>query len=97
MNKKYIHSIWDNGGETADRYCIVFRAMWGRDKLRKGASCSENPSHPQGVWCYGPCMPGDHLGKRITWGDLPAAVQLVLEWYFRGRDWKTALIVVAKD
>ena len=71
--------IFDNGGETFDRYTLVFKdgSMFG---------ASENPFHPQG---FGQFV-GDinyesdlsHLGKEIPKDELPEpvrkyAVQLV--------------------
>lgn len=64
-----IDSIWDNGGETEDRYTIVF-------KDRTALGLSSNPDHPQGFsqWDHG-VKPGSHLGKRIGIKDLPFDVQ----------------------
>ncbi len=66
---RIIHSIWDNGGETADRYTIVLK---GGDAL----GLSDNPDHPQGFsqWDHG-VKPGSHLGKKINFNQLPKKVQ----------------------
>lgn len=80
-----IHSIYDNGGETLDRYAVYYK---GRGSLyhnsqatfRYFLSMSENPSHPQGYGQHGWGMPGKHNGKRIKFEDLPEQCQkLVLQ------------------
>lgn len=72
-----VHSIWDNGGETADRYTVYFS---GRGTLRTDArgrvwrAClgmSERPTHPQGFGQHAEGMPGRHNGRRIAFADLP--------------------------
>lgn len=72
-----ILEIRDNGGETADRYTIVFRKLDPREPRRYHdmLGLSSYPSHPQGFsqWCEG--VPGNHLGKRILWEDLPEEIQ----------------------
>jgi len=64
-----INSVWDNGGETADRYTVVM-------KDGAGLGLSDNPDHPQGFsqWDDG-VKPGSHLGKKITFQKLPPKVQ----------------------
>ena len=60
--KKVIKSIYDNGGETIDRYTVFFHDFPG-DYLglsEGGVSVS--------MW--GECEEGPHLGKKIKWDEL---------------------------
>ena len=59
-----IRSIWDNGGETLDRYTVVFNGD-ARDCL----SLSENGVGVS-MWDYLRCEPSEHLGKQIKIDDL---------------------------
>jgi hypothetical protein len=74
--------IWDDGGKSYDRYTITApRSARASDTFREWdgswrcLAASENPQHPQGFGQHSSCTPGPHLGKRITWQELPAAVQ----------------------
>ena len=75
--------IWDNGGETADRYTIILPRWtkdWYNEKLygRRVWNClasSAEPFHPQGFGQHGSAVPGPHLGKRIRFQALPEQVQ----------------------
>ena len=74
---RYIR-IYDNGGETFDRYTVVFTG-----KYRKRAKefiylgMSENPHHPQGFCQHGFAQylidrpTYSHLGKPVKYQDLP--------------------------
>ncbi len=45
-----ILAIYDNGGKTADRYCVVFApAATGRQNHFTTLTMSARPYHPQGV------------------------------------------------
>ena len=75
--------FYDNGGNTADRYTIVFlqpQTIAGR-LVYFGAHSSSNPFHPQGVGCQwehnslADLNGGEHLGKRISLSKLPEKVQ----------------------
>ena len=79
---KGIHSIYDNGGETIDRYTVYYggRGSVRVDSrtgsvLRVCVSMSESPFHPQGFGQHGEGMPGKHNGKRISFSDLPDQCQ----------------------
>jgi hypothetical protein len=62
--------IYDNGGKTVDRYIAVY--MNEPDGRLYGArAMSEHPFHPQGVGMCCLAKPGRHLGKRITFDQLP--------------------------
>jgi len=81
---KYIR-VYDNDGETADRYTVVFTGNYGKYKI--DVCMSGAPFHPQGVCLHGaseslidarknswgavPIGKKNHLGKRITFEDLP--------------------------
>ena len=85
---RYIR-CYDNGGETWDRYTVVFT---GRYRGRRGqfmhVGMDHKPYHPQGFCQHGfnysqidyPTY--GHLGKKISFDDLPADCQeLVLSDY----------------
>lgn len=68
--------IYDNGGKTADRYTAVFMDEPERPAGIFGAlGMSEKPFHPQGVGMHCSAAPGKHLGKRITYEQLPEDCQ----------------------
>ena len=68
--------LYDNGGKSFDRYTAVYMKEPERSPNTYNArGMSENPYHPQG---FGQCcsaMPGRHLGKRITFDELPPDCQ----------------------
>lgn len=85
-----IHAIYDNGGETADRYCVYYggRGTINRfNGLRQYVAMNERPFHPQGFGQHGEGKPGKHNGKKITFDQLPPDCQklvqqdLDLEWF----------------
>ena len=69
-----INSVWDNGGETFDRYTVVYggRGAIERNGRRMARCMSENPCHPQGFGQMDYGAPGPHLGKKIKLQNLPA-------------------------
>ena len=79
--------IYDNGGETADRYTAV-RVSPSRcsDGTRywEYVGMDEAPFHPQGFGQHGDAPDpidypnGKHLGRRIRFKDLPADCQRLL-------------------
>jgi len=70
-----IYKIYDNGGETVDRYTILL----GHHNFGcAGASLavSDDPAHPtHGFSQWGEATDGEHLGKEIKFEDLPKNVQ----------------------
>ena len=68
--------IYDNGGETADRYtAIIHGSFYG---------FSDHPFHPQGFSQYCGDVPRgmcsfNHLGKRVKFDSLPADVQKAIQ------------------
>lgn len=81
-NPKYVR-CYDNGGETADRYTVVFTGNYthktGRQHWYLGMSA--NPFHPQGVGMHGESSTQidrpaySHLGKKIKFEDLTKEAQ----------------------
>jgi hypothetical protein len=79
-------AIYDNGGETADRYTVFYA-----DPVRSGSyattiighrGMSEQPSHPQGVGMFGEMSAYDTAAYRYAaskqackWSEMPPAVQ----------------------
>lgn len=71
--------IYDNGGETFDRYTAVY--MQHPEKQKGTFACrgmSENPFHFQGFGQMCVAMPGKHLGKRIKFEQLPINCQKLI-------------------
>lgn len=82
--------IYDNQGETSDRYTAVI--PFDASKEFNGSKCvyfgfDSNPTHAMGVGMNGESKEfihkpsGKHLGKRIYFGDLPEkAAQTLWQW-----------------
>ena len=78
---------YDNGGESFDRFTVVYRSPQGGVWSYRG--CSADPFGPQGLAQWGenlgcpvdhlsgvPRIGGrNHLGVRIAFADLPESVQ----------------------
>lgn len=62
---------YDNGGETFDRYTVVYLDQPEYAGMFTALGMSENPFHPQGFCQHTMAMDGGHLGKRILFRDLP--------------------------
>ena len=76
--KRYVCKIYDNDGETIDRYTVVFKAFRSHGRLYWPAlASSESPFSPQGFGQHVELsnQPADYLGKRIAFEDCPADVQ----------------------
>ena len=70
-----IKSIYDNGGKTLDRYTIVTTI---KRKHRDGHwlyNCICSSENGLGVFMWGECMVGRHLGKKIQLEDLSKELQ----------------------
>lgn len=76
--------IYDNGGKTADRYTILPPKWAGEDwhysrspsaPRWQAIASDRDPFHPQGYGQHCGADAGPHLGKRISWDDLPPKVQ----------------------
>lgn len=79
---KLVCKIWDNGGETFDRYTIGLKARRFDGGLYwPYLGASENPFHPLGFGQHGEwaswhdAQGGPHLGKRVAFESLPEPVQ----------------------
>jgi hypothetical protein len=84
---RYIR-CYDNNGESADRYTIVYTGNYKRISVCEFVGCSEDPFHPLGVGLHGESdqridYPSySHLGKKVKFEDLPSKVQqLVISNY----------------
>lgn len=84
---KYVR-CYDNGGETADRYTVVFTGNYAGREGCDNLGMSAFPFHPYGVCYYDnhnqiidkPTY--SHLGKKIKFTDLsPDAQRCVLKYY----------------
>lgn len=80
-----IHSIYDNGGRSFDRYTVYYK---GRGTIRHGSKgetlrmcvgMSESPFHPQGFGQHGEGVTGRHNGKKIRFEDLPEDCQRLVK------------------
>lgn len=73
-----IHSIYDNGGESADRYTVYYKGRGTINSINGSRDCvamDDRPFHPQGFGQHGQGMPGKHNGKRIKFEELPPDCQ----------------------
>ncbi len=72
-----VKSIWDNGGETFDRYSIVLNEDYHSypSELFACLGLSYNPNHPLGFSQMSGAKEGDHLGKPLEWAALPLNIQ----------------------
>lgn len=70
--------IYDNGGKSFDRYTVVYMNDPEGNGCYGARGMSEHPTHPQGFGLYTSAMPGRHLGKRITFDQLPPDCQKVV-------------------
>lgn len=71
-----IKSVYDNGGETFDRFTVVLNEPYDHTgKLLECLGLSLNPSSPQGFSQFSGCQDGPHLGQKIEFSELPENVQ----------------------
>lgn len=78
-------AVYDNGGETADRYTIVPKGEGYKERngMVEMIGASENPTSPTGVYQHSEGQVGKHLGKRIDFEKLPEALQKALKDEFK--------------
>lgn len=74
-----IHSIYDNGGETCDRYTVYLAGTEdnnarGNDPMMECLTLSEKPNHPQGCNMFAQGVPGGHNGKQMELAELPPEI-----------------------
>ena len=85
---EYVVACYDNGGESCDRYTVMFGSpLWTPDYARLNSESgldprlipclfmSEAPSHPQGVSIWSEARRGPHLGRKVRWLDLPENIR----------------------
>lgn len=80
-----IYKIYDNGGETVDRYTVLtkiwhltfnHRLSYFPVKVFDSLNLSDDPDHPTyGISQWSEAIDGKHLGKEIKLKDLPQNVQ----------------------
>ena len=63
-----IKAIYDNGGETLDRYTVYF-TMQDYNGFYECLAMNEQPFH--GIGMHGTGQLGSHNGKRIQFSELP--------------------------
>jgi hypothetical protein len=67
-----IHKIYDNGGKTIDRYTILTEPYYfGKSCMALGVDSVGGRGFSQ----WGEAFDGPHLGKEITFEDLPEETQ----------------------
>jgi hypothetical protein len=81
--KKKVCVIYDNGGETFDRYTVIFKAFRARGYglVYPYIGASSHPFAPQGFGQHGESrysIREPHLGKRIAFDDVPPDVQMFI-------------------
>ena len=81
---RYVRA-YDNGGKTFDRYTVVFTGRYRKTNFGTiYLGLSEHPYHPQGFGQHGfsDCLIDRpayaHLGKRVSFNDLPLDCQNVV-------------------
>ena len=75
--KRYVCRIYDNGGETFDRYTIAFkghRSFGGMEYPYLAASSDPFHGFGQHGWSSN-YLDGKHLGKRVAFEDVPKPVR----------------------
>ena len=75
MNKMKVKAVYDNGGETADRYTVVFDSHDQRPPYYDCLGMSNNPTNPLGFSQWGTCVLGNHMGTEINFSELPEHIQ----------------------
>lgn len=86
---KYVR-CYDNGGETADRYTVVFTGNYTSrtNRYHWYLGMSANPFHPLGIGSFGESRTQidrpkySHLGKPIKFEDLPEKCQQNVREYY---------------
>lgn len=82
-----IKKIYDNGGETLDRYTVYYDFV---EVIKEGKlmfmciSMNCAPFHPQGIGIHGYGELGNHNGKEISFEDLPKNCQKAVKQDLEG-------------
>lgn len=73
------YHVYDNGGETHDRYTAFTHKDHTEGKKTGGTvtslGLSDNPTHPQGHSQFSAAQVGSHLGKKVSFKSLPTHIQ----------------------
>lgn len=72
-----VKSIWDNEGETMDRFSIVLNEDYHSypSEMFGCLGLSIDPTYALGFSQFTGAMEGEHLGKRLEWSQLPKNIQ----------------------
>ena len=70
-----ITAIYDNEGETFDRYTVCTDERYNDCGFIHVLGLSDNPEHPQGFSQWGSALIGEHLGKKVALDSLPVHIQ----------------------
>jgi len=79
--------IYDNGGESFDRYTAVYLnepTGFNGDRMFNARGMSANPYHPQGFGQLTSVIDGEHLGERIEFDSLPIDCQNLVKSDYTG-------------
>jgi hypothetical protein len=72
-----VTGIWDNGGKTMDRYTVAVEpdrdALWS--PYVPTLALSLDATSPQGLSQWAEGLPGPHLGREISWRELPEHIR----------------------
>ena len=71
--KDKILAVYDKGDSSIDRYLVVLNEKNG--DYHVGLLLSTNPDSPQGISSFSDVLLGEHLGKEISFEDLPEDVR----------------------
>ena len=71
--------VYDNAGFTACRYTVLFLDEPERDGFYRSISLSDDPAHPTGCAIHGVALDGKHLGRRVSFDNLPYKARQYLE------------------
>ncbi len=65
--------VFDAGDSILDRYTVVYMdaPVPRKSGLFEGVGMNARPFHPLGFGQHEECAPGEHLGKKISFAELP--------------------------
>jgi len=74
MKPATVKAIYDNGGETSDRFTVILHDTDGVSGVHEALSLSMWPDMPNGVSQFTEAIEGGHLGTEIEWVELPTHI-----------------------
>lgn len=76
--------VYDNAGETLDRYTIIDlnRPTIEKKNSRKLYECICASENGLGVYMWGECLRGSHLGKKVPFESIPTDLQEMIKKSF---------------